>query len=228
MRPVGSVAAAACRGGPFGEVIPIELDRLTGLLLKAAFEARLAREIPRSSRYARPFTLMLAEVDFSWFEKERDLRTAMSYRIFKQLGPLILKRLRTVDFAGRISGELFAILLPETGLSGAFMAGERLCRAIEAHAFMGEDLDERVRVALNVGAASFPEHGLSGEELLSSAHKALLIARRDGGNRAVVFPEILYPPGKVFRKLSPQASVQSAATVSDSSEAPGQDSSSIR
>lgn len=174
-------------------------DKLTGLLLKKEYETRLVHEVQRAMRYRRPLTLMVMEVDFGYFEKEINIRAAMPYTIFKQLGPLILRQLRTVDFAGRIAGETFAAMMPETPLSGAFVAADRLRQAVESYEFIGDNLDRRLRVALNVGVASFPEHGVKAEELMGSANKALLMSRRDGGNATVVYPEVLYKPEDVFK-----------------------------
>lgn len=174
-------------------------DKLTGLLLQKEFEVQLTHEVQRAMRYRRPLTLLMAEVDFEHFEKERNLRQGMPYTIYKQLGPIILRHLRAVDFAGRIGGERFAALLPETPLSGAFVAGDRLRQAVEAYEFMAEDMTTRVHVALSVGVATFPDHGTTPEELTHSAQKALQMAHRDGGNQCVVYPEALHDVAEVFR-----------------------------
>jgi diguanylate cyclase (GGDEF)-like protein len=176
-------------------------DKLTGLLLKKEFEFRLLHEVQRAMRYRRPLTLMVMEVDFGFFEKEINIRASMPYTIFKQLGPIILKQLRTVDFAGRIAGETFSAMMPETPLGGAFVAADRLRQAVEGYEFIGDNLDRRLKVALNIGVASFPEHGTSSDELMSSANKALLIARRDGGNKTIVYPQVLYQASEVFKPL---------------------------
>ena len=196
------------------------IDRLTGLFVKKEFELRLSHEVPRALRYRRPLTLLIVEVDFEHFEKERNLRSTMSYTIFKQLGPILYRQLRTVDYGGRISGDLFAAVLPETAAEGAVVAGERLRQTVEDYEFLGEDLETRIRVALNVGMASFPEHGLNVEELTSSAHRALAHARREGGNRAVLYPEKLYDADEVFRDLRPGRLLEGSGLASAD---PGQD-----
>jgi len=154
-------------------------------------------------RYRRPLTLLLLDVDFDFFKPEHNVRWGLAYAVYKQLGPLLLKRLRTVDMAGRIGGDTFAVMLPETGLSGAFIAGDRLLKAVEAHQFLGETPETIVRVALSVGVATFPDHGTSGSELLASAQKALQLARRDGSNQTVVYPDRLHEAAEVFRARMP-------------------------
>ena len=173
-------------------------DKLTGLLIKKEFESRLVHEVQRAKRYQRPLTLMVIEVDWEHFEKDINIRAAMPYTIFKQLGPIITRKLRTVDFAGRIAGETFSAMLPETPLSGAFIAADRLREAVEHYEFIGDDLERRLRVAVNIGVASFPEHGKDAEELTSTAHKALGMCRAQGGNKTIVYPEELYKASEVF------------------------------
>jgi len=154
-------------------------------------------------RYRRPLTVLLIEVDFEHFSPGQNVKWGMAYTIYKQLGPLFMRQLRKVDLAARMGGEQFALLLPETGLAGAQIAGERIRKAVETHEFIGEDVSSRVRVAINVGMATFPDHGTGSDELMATAQKALLLARRDGGNLALVYPERLHDPEVVFRTLAP-------------------------
>lgn len=174
------------------------IDKLTGLLKKDEFESRLEHEVQRAKRYHRPLTLLVVEVDWEHFEKQVSLRTAMPYTIFKQLGPLILRKLRAVDFAGRIAGETFSAMLPETPIDGAFIAADRLREAVEHYGFIGDELDRRFRVAVNIGVASFPEHGKETEELVTTANKALIMCREQGGNKTVLYPDTLYKASEVF------------------------------
>lgn len=173
-------------------------DKLTGLLVKKEFESRLVHEVQRAKRYHRPLTLLLIEVDWAHFEKEVNIRTSMPYTIFKQLGPIITRKLRAVDFAGRVAGETFSALLPETPLSGAFIAADRLREAVESYEFLGDDLERRFHVAINIGVASFPEHGKDADELTNTANKAISMCRAQGGNKTVVYPEVLYQASEVF------------------------------
>lgn len=193
-------------------------DKLTGLLVKKEFESRLVHEVQRAKRYQRPLTLLMIEVDWEFFEKEVNIRASMPYTIFKQLGPIILRKLRTVDFAGRIAGETFSAMLPETPLAGAFIAADRLREAVEHYEFIGDDLERRFRVAVNIGVASFPEHGKDAEELTNTANKALSMCRAQGGNKTVVYPEVLYQASEVF--WTPPAPYTDTDTPPASTEEP--------
>jgi diguanylate cyclase (GGDEF)-like protein len=167
-------------------------DKLTGLYLEQYFLKRLTEEIARCLRYKRPLALLYMEVDYDFFEPNYNVEWAMGYTLFKQLGPLILSDLRKVDLAGRMGGKGFCIFLPETPEGGAMIAAERLRKKVEEHWFLGDDNVRRVRVALSIGVATFPIHGKNPQELIDSGKRALLLARKDGGNKALLFPEKLY------------------------------------
>jgi len=124
------------------------MDKLTGLLAKKEFEEQLQHEVQRAMRYRRPLTLLIAEVDFEHFEAELNIRTSMPYTILKQVGAIIQKHLRTVDMAGRVAGETFAMMLPETPLDGAKVAAERLRMSVESHEFLGDNVERRLRMAI--------------------------------------------------------------------------------
>jgi len=196
-------------------VNPISIDKLTGLLVQKEFEERLTHEVQRAMRYRRPLTLLLIEVAFDYYGSEHNLRADLSYTIYKQLGALLIRQMRKVDFAGRIGGDMFALLLPETPLAGAFVAGDRIRKTVEDHDFLGDAVSQRVKVALNIGVAAFPDHGTTSDELMATAQKALQMARRDGGNKCVVYPEILHPPAEVFRTMAPPNSADRPPSSGD-------------
>lgn len=162
------------------------VDKLTGLYNKKYFENRLTNELQRAQRYKRPLSLLIFEIDYNYFVKEYDVKWGMSYSLLKQFGALILKIYRNVDIAGRYEGEMFIALLPETPIEGGAMAGERLRKAVEEHAFMGDAHAPQIKIAINVGVVSYPKNGKDIEELVSAANDAILEARKEGGNKVIV------------------------------------------
>ena len=83
----------------------------------------------------------------------------------------------------RLGGEEFAILLPETDLSGGERLGERLRDAIERLRVPGAE-GVRVSVTASFGVAAFPESSSAGD-LLAAADAALYSAKLHGKNRVV-------------------------------------------
>lgn len=164
--------------------VPVLKDKLTALYGKDFFEELLLKEVVRSSRYARPFSLLTIEVCYDYFVKEMNLRTELGYRILKEVGCVIQDLARDVDFGGRIDGEILALALPETERDGALVAAERLRESMAERSFVGTNHPEP-RVALSIGLSSFPENGKTREELILAAERARLEARQAGGNKVV-------------------------------------------
>jgi len=89
-------------------------------------------------------------------------------------------QLRTSDVVGRIGGEEFAVLLPETSLEDATKLIERVRVAIERRGFFAEGKDHAVTVSAGV-CASQPEETI--EQGLRRADEAMYEAKRAGRNR---------------------------------------------
>lgn len=90
--------------------------------------------------------------------------------------------LRPCDTAGRLGGEEFLVILPDTGARGAALVAERLRMAL-TH-IPGADGDP---VTASFGVASFPTHASSAGELLRAADSAMYQAKGLGRNRTVQF-----------------------------------------
>ena len=161
------------------------LDKLSGLYDRKAFLIKVDEELKRSVRYRRPFGFLMIDLAHNHFSQDRDVRWSMGYSLLKQLASVLKSGLRDVDVLGRFDGEVFGASLPETDVAGALVAGERIRKIVEDHWFMGTTQEDRVRVAVNVGFVTFPEHGDSLDVLIESAKKALEIAKNEGGNKVV-------------------------------------------
>jgi diguanylate cyclase (GGDEF)-like protein len=90
--------------------------------------------------------------------------------------------LRTGDYLGRIGGEEFAVILPETGSDEAVQVAERLRKAIAGEPAAGPACDVRVTASIGVAALGRP-HDL--KTLMANADEALYAAKRGGRNRTV-------------------------------------------
>jgi diguanylate cyclase (GGDEF)-like protein len=106
------------------------------------------------------------------------------------MGDLVLQRVaeklqdtvRTEDTLARFGGEEFAVLLRETDQDRAFVAGERLRRAVELMDATYKNM--RVPVTVSVGLATLsPKKVATPEELVEAADQALYDAKKAGRNR---------------------------------------------
>jgi diguanylate cyclase (GGDEF)-like protein len=89
---------------------------------------------------------------------------------------------RSIDTVGRYGGDEFAVLLVDTGISGALQVAQRIRRTVAAATFHGER-DLELRLTLSGGAATYPIHGMSWQELLDRSDKAMYLAKALGRDR---------------------------------------------
>jgi diguanylate cyclase (GGDEF)-like protein len=161
------------------------IDPLTGLLNRRAFELLLEAELERTRRTGRPLAVIVGDVDgLSAVNAHRG--HSAGDNVLKLVARDMTKWKRRIDSAGRIGGEEFALLLPETDERGAFLLAERLRRA--AHRTFN---DEPLPVTVSFGVASYPEHGDRLDILLSLATHAMGAAKELGKDRSVIYsPEV--------------------------------------
>jgi diguanylate cyclase (GGDEF)-like protein len=158
-------------------------DPLTGLLNRRAFEELLDSELERSRRTGRPLAVVVGDLD-GLGELNSRLGLPAGDRVLQRTARDMLKWKRRIDSAGRIGGEEFALLLPETDERGAFLVAERLRRA--AHRTFGDDITP---VTISFGVASYPDHGDRLDLLMSFATHAMGAAKELGKDRSVVYSE---------------------------------------
>lgn len=157
-------------------------DSLTGLANRRHFLDLVERELERARRYQRELTLFILDLDH--FKRINDTHGhGAGDEVLRRVADACRETVRSSDVVGRIGGEELAILLPETGLEGGEMLGERLCVAIAA-------LDINVRgahihVTTSIGIASlWPDETL--EDFLTRCDNALYEAKHKGRNRVVI------------------------------------------
>ncbi|USU07613.1 sensor domain-containing diguanylate cyclase [Sphingomonadaceae bacterium OTU29MARTA1] len=129
-----------------------QVDFLTGALTRRAFVEQAEREIARAARYHRPSTIVMLDVDH--FKSVNDTYGhAAGDQVLHQLAELATLTLRPSDVFGRLGGEEFALLLPETGGDDAVVAAERLRMAIAANVIrLADGQDLRITASFGVAA----------------------------------------------------------------------------
>lgn len=155
-------------------------DFLTGALTRRGFIEQAEREIARSSRYGRPSTLVMLDVDH--FKSVNDTYGhAAGDQVLHQLAERTALTLRPSDVLGRLGGEEFALLLPETGADEGLLVAERLRQALAEHVIRLSD-DRTLRITASFGVAA-----LAGDTTvagwLARADAMLYAAKADGRNR---------------------------------------------
>ncbi len=162
----------------------VNYDYLTGLYSRGWFMNQSEIELNRSVRYDSPLSLLMIDIDF--FKRVND-----TYG--HQAGDLVLKSfadisgqaLREFDMCGRLGGEEFAILLPETTNDSALQAAERLRTAVENANIQLDSGGPVIRITISIGVSSLLSNNDNISLLISRADKALYEAKNSGRNRVV-------------------------------------------
>ena len=156
------------------------IDPLTDAANRRHFHDCLEAELARSGRYGRECSLVIIDIDHYKQINDRHGHAAgdEALRHFVQI---TREQLRSQDELGRLGGEEFAVLLPETGLESAIAVAERIRRALEATP--GRFGDVRIPLAASFGVACWQSLAESPDALLQRADKALYAAKAGGRNR---------------------------------------------
>lgn len=189
---IGSLAASANRLIEAAEAALAEVqaiattDALTGLCNRRAFMTRMDDELARLKRHELLEASILM-LDLDHFKRiNDDYGHAAGDVVLQQFGSLLKAHLRREDSAGRIGGEEFAILLPDTDVHAALAFADRL-RSLVAAAeipWMGQPLRITVSIGIAALSAGNPDIGSA----LACADRALYAAKHAGRNRALIDP----------------------------------------
>jgi diguanylate cyclase (GGDEF)-like protein len=161
-------------------------DPLTGLPNRRAMDRLAERELRRRDRYPSPLAIGLIDVDHF---KEVNARYLLpgGDKVLVDLAKVLLGSLRTVDLLGRIGGEEFLVIAPETNMDGAVVLGERIRSTVEKAIFSYKDAIIPVRVSIGFAVADVEEVA-DYEAMKHVAAAALSQAKTTGRNRCVLFP----------------------------------------
>lgn len=158
-------------------------DGLTGLFNRRYMEETLAREMRKCDRKQQPLSIIMLDVDH--FKRINDtFGHNAGDVVLRQLGKLLQKYVRGSDIACRYGGEEFTLILPEASLDVTLQRAEQIRAAVKQLNIecSGEFLGA---IAISMGVACFPDHGLEGEAILKAADAALYQAKQQGRDRAI-------------------------------------------
>ncbi|XLZ72172.1 GGDEF domain-containing protein [Massilia sp. SR12] len=152
-------------------------DFLSGIANRRQFLRQAESEIARARRYGHPLSVLMIDIDH--FKSINDRFGHLSGdRAIAAMGKLCACIGRSSDFAGRLGGEEFAVLLPESGPGEAQVCAERLRQGARALALSHEG--QPVAVTVSIGIASLQPEDLEPAALLVRADQALYQAKAAG------------------------------------------------
>ncbi len=159
-------------------------DSLTGLPNRRAMDRLAKTEVLRRARVTSPLAIGLVDADFFKDINTRYLLPGGDH-VLAWLGNTLTGAVRTIDTVGRVGGEEFMIVAPETNMEGATVLAERVRRAVEMSAT--EFNGETIRITVSVGMVVVEPDTLVGfDQMRHAAAAALSEAKTTGRNRSVV------------------------------------------
>ena len=160
-----------------------DTDALTGVCSRRAFMERAAEEFQRTRRYGHPLSVAMLDIDDFKAVNDRHGHGAGDQVLARVAAVCLAQQRACTDHCGRLGGEEFAILLPETELAGAHVFAERVCAAIRQLGF--EAGGQRWAVSVSIGVATLAAGDDSFATLLGRADAALYRAKAEGRDRVV-------------------------------------------
>jgi diguanylate cyclase (GGDEF)-like protein len=153
------------------------LDSLTSIANRRHFFEMANREFSRIRRYKRDLSVLMLDIDN--FKAVNDSQGhAVGDKVIVALVELALAKLRHLDVIGRLGGEEFAILLPETANEEAVLVADRLRHSVET-----STSGDIPGITVSIGASTVLAEDANFEVALNRADKALYQAKSAGRNR---------------------------------------------
>lgn len=153
------------------------LDGLTGIFNRRYFELRMVEELERARRFNSSMSVIMIDIDH--FKRLNDeFGHLLGDEVLRQVSSIFNQQLRKMDVVCRYGGEEFAILLSQTDPQYSVAVAEKLRTTVDAWSFPGVPQS----VTISAGAATYPAHGTTRDELVKAADSALYAAKQAGRN----------------------------------------------
>jgi diguanylate cyclase (GGDEF)-like protein len=184
-------------------------DPLTALLNRRAFRARLDTYANFSARYGGRGAVMVIDVDGLKEFNDR-LGHQQGDNLIRRIAASLRERVRATDIVARLSGDEFAVLVPQSDVEGALQLGEDL-RAEVADSFAGDP--DLAGATISVGITMFGAESDGGAEaVLAAADEAMYRAKAEGRNRISLFETPVEATLTDARRLTTSAKIRNALT----------------
>jgi len=160
-----------------------EVDGLTELANRAAFNRRWAQEVKENHRYGKPLSIAMMDADH--FKKVNDTYGhPAGDEVLATLARIVRKCSRSSDIACRYGGEEFVLIMPHTHTTEASIVCERIREAVESTVWARHP-EHKITISIGVSGAEVGLPQTSPEAWLEAADKALYTAKKSGRNRVV-------------------------------------------
>lgn len=155
-------------------------DGLTGLYNRTKLNTILSEQLARFKRHNRSFCLLMIDVDY--FKTINDkLGHIVGDRILVTVASVLLKSIRTIDYAARYGGDEFMVILTETNSSAAIKTAERIRAEVSAACLAFKE--QPVHITLSIGITQSRRADTMPNDLIARADAALYEAKESGRDR---------------------------------------------
>ena len=161
-------------------------DDLTRVFNRRFLTETLDKEIPRAEREHTPISIVMIDVD--QFKKFNDTHGhKCGDLVLKHLADFLTAQARESDIVCRFGGEEFVILMPNATNADAYQRAESWRQAYAGKPFYFDG--QALHTTFSAGVASYPAHGLSGDEILNAADHALYHSKSQGRNQVSLYTD---------------------------------------
>jgi diguanylate cyclase (GGDEF)-like protein len=161
-------------------------DPLTGLLNRRRFRAELDQYVSFAARYGGRGAVMVIDIDGLKEVNDR-LGHQAGDTLIRRVAEILRERVRATDIVARLSGDEFAVLMPQSDIAGALQLGEDLRAQVAEGMPRGSEIDH---ASISVGITMFGGQNAAGAEaVLVAADQAMYQAKSEGRNRIALFQE---------------------------------------
>ena len=164
-------------------------DGLTGMLNHKTFYETLDTELRRSQRYGGDVSIIMADVD-----NLKQINDTFGHRAgdaaIKQISRKISMCIRKIDAAARYGGDEFAVILPNTSLSDAVVAAERMVTLVSESPILWES--QKIKLSISVGVGRYSGSSRV-DDITKATDQAMYAAKQAGKNTVKVFGQSKMP-----------------------------------
>ncbi len=162
-------------------------DGLTGFYNSVYIKARLQEEIDRSTRYRYPMSVLMIDPDEFKTLNDKFGQVAGD-QLLKSFSAMLGEIVRASDVVGRIGGDNFLVVLPQTAVLDAAAVAERIRKETALSDFQLLTHREKVyHFTISIGVYGSPLQKQTADEVMGLADAALYRAKKEGKNRVVVY-----------------------------------------
>lgn len=163
----------------------VDTDDLTGLFNMRSVYEKLDNEIDRGRRYGHGVGVIMMDMDH--FKKVNDNHDHLfGSFVLSEVGKMISRNIRSVDFAARYGGDEFLICLTHTDAEGAKQFAERLRKKIAEKLFQQKEDEIELTASMGVAVIANGRSSIDGRSLVRHADRALYESKEKGRNRVSV------------------------------------------